>query len=410
MNNLFIGLLYHRKDIEWLNNNSKFGYQAAANNFQWSFIQGIEKNQKEPIDIISSLSIGSFPLGSKKLFVRSQESRNFKSFFKQLGFINFYLVKGICRFINLSISLRNWIMSSSNGGTIYVYSLYTPYLWSLWLLKRTMRTKNVKYCLIITDLPGKYGILQPWYTFAGLYDRIDNFIVSRIMHSADFYVLLTKFMANPLNITNKPIVVIEGIAPSKKEILIDRDIIKLDVSIDSKLVLYTGSLLKEFGIEDLLTAFLTIKNKNFKLWICGPIAESKTVLEYTNIDDRIKYLGFLDIDSVQKLQEQATVLINPRPNIGEYVKYSFPSKTMEYLLSGTPLIMYKLDGIPNEYDNYIFYIKDQNIHSIAHKINEVCQKSNYEREIFGSKARDFVINNKNSRIQTKKVLALINSM
>ena len=38
--------------------------------------------------------------------------------------------------------------------------------------------------------------------------------------------------------------------------------------------------------------------------------------------------------------------VNPRQNNEEFTKYSFPSKTMEYLASGVPVVAYKLDGIP----------------------------------------------------------------
>ena len=42
--NLFIGILHRKKELKWLNRNSKSGIQIAANNFQWNFIDGIEKN------------------------------------------------------------------------------------------------------------------------------------------------------------------------------------------------------------------------------------------------------------------------------------------------------------------------------------------------------------------------------
>jgi len=45
--------------------------QVAANNFQWNFIQGLETNLKECVDVISTFSMGSFPKSSKKIFVKS---------------------------------------------------------------------------------------------------------------------------------------------------------------------------------------------------------------------------------------------------------------------------------------------------------------------------------------------------
>ena len=58
------------------------------------------------------------------------------------------------------------------------------------------------------------------------------------------------------------------------------------------------------------------------------------------------------------MQQQATLLVNPRKGHEEYTKYSFPSKTMEYMASGTPTIMYKLPGLPIEYEEYLVLLPD----------------------------------------------------
>ena len=63
---------------------------------------------------------------------------------------------------------------------------------------------------------------------------------------------------------------------------------------------------------------------------------------------RIEFLGMLPRTDVLELQSKATILVNPRQPVGDFTKYSFPSKTIEYMASGTPLLMYKLPGIPEE--------------------------------------------------------------
>ena len=109
-------------------------------------------------------------------------------------------------------------------------------------------------------------------------------------------------------------------------------------------------------------------------------------------------------------QKQATVLVNPRQNNEEFTKYSFPSKTMEYLSSGIPVVAYKLDGIPDEYDAYIQYVEDDSIESLKKKLIEVCELSDEERQSLGSAGRAFVLTEKNSTIQVKKIVMLIESI
>ena len=64
-------------------------------------------------------------------------------------------------------------------------------------------------------------------------------------------------------------------------------------------------------------------------------------------------------------------------NSEEYTKYSFPSKIMEYVSTGKPTICYKLDGIPDEYDNILIFPMDNSIESLSQCIVDV---SNYNEK------------------------------
>jgi hypothetical protein len=408
--NLFIGIIYREEELIWLNKYSKSVLQIAANNFQWSFIEGLEANLHKPIDVISTLSMGSYPLGSRKLFVQSKifcKGKN--SYFKYLGYINFYLIKGFCRFILLTLELIKWIKKNPNGN-IYVYSLHSPYLWSLYFTKGYRQKNKIKYCLIVPDLVGKYAILDPIYTLSGIWERIDSFFLLKLSRNADCFVLLTKDMLEPLKIGNKPYTIIEGLTSPKALSLPKAKSLKNNIDSDKKIVVYAGSLLNVFGIQMLMDSFLKIHNKNYELWICGPKNESKTVIEYSQKDNRIRYLGFLRKTEISDVIDKATILINPRPNIGNYVKYSFPSKTMEYLLSGKPVLMFKLDGIPKDYYDHIYFIDNYNEFSISQAITFVCEKTEVELNDFGSRAKRFITERKNSKIQVKKAMLIIEKL
>ena len=55
-------------------------------------------------------------------------------------------------------------------------------------------------------------------------------------------------------------------------------------------------------------------------------------------DNRIVFKGMVPNKIVVEDQLKATLLVNPRPSIGEFTRYSFPSKNMEYMVSGTPMV------------------------------------------------------------------------
>ena len=124
-------------------------------------------------------------------------------------------------------------------------------------------------------------------------------------------------------------------------------------------------------------------------------------------DSRIVYLGKVNRIDALALQRNATVLVNPRQNNEEFTKYSFPSKTMEYLSSGVPLVAYKLDGMPDEYDSYINYVPDNSPESLAREISKVLDMSDEVRVGAGKTAQAFVAENKNYIVQSKKILDFI---
>ena len=147
-----------------------------------------------------------------------------------------------------------------------------------------------------------------------------------------------------------------------------------------------------------------IEGSEYRLIICG-IGDSEKEIEAASVlDRRIEYKGLLSRTEILKVQKTATVLVNPRQNNEEFTKYSFPSKNLEYLSSGKPLIAYKLDGIPDDYDDYIYYVPDNSIKTLQQTLVYVCTMNAAERSDKALKAQRFVWEEKNEIKQTKKII------
>lgn len=69
---------------------------------------------------------------------------------------------------------------------------------------------------------------------------------------------------------------------------------------------------------------------------------------------RIRYFGVVPHSQILAYERRASLLVNLRPTQETYTEYSFPSKTIEYMLSGTPLLTTRLKGIPDAYFDYVF--------------------------------------------------------
>ena len=259
---------------------------------------------------------------------------------------------------------------------------------------------DVKSCVIVADLP-EYIDLSSNIGFARkIYGSITLRRTKRLYKYIDSYVLLTERMAEKLNI-DKPYTVVEGIATDTFENICEE---KND---GIKTIFYAGTLHKKFGVLNLMDAFDKIKDESYRLIICGTGDSEEIIRNQAEKDDRITFYSILPREQVLKIMQQATVVVNPRQNNEEFTKYSFPSKNLEALSSGVPFVAYKLDGIPDDYDEHIFYVEGDSPEDLEKKLMEVCEMPEEERCAKAERARQFVFENKNAVVQTRKILDLI---
>ena len=121
----------------------------------------------------------------------------------------------------------------------------------------------------------------------------------------------------------------------------------------------------------------------------------------------IHYGGLLLPSQVVEKEMEAAVLINPRPSDEEYVRYSFPSKTMEYMSTGTPVLTTALPCIPEEYRPYLYFIQEETPGGIATALRQVLSHSDEELFEKGCRARRFVLEQRNNVVQAAKVLDML---
>ena len=121
----------------------------------------------------------------------------------------------------------------------------------------------------------------------------------------------------------------------------------------------------------------------------------------------VVFHGTVSVDTVVKAELEAALLINPRPTQEEFTKYSFPSKNMEYMVSGTPVLTTNLAGMPEEYKQYVYLFAGETPEEMAQRFREVLSLPEEERNEKGAAAKAFVLTNKNNAAQTRKILTML---
>lgn len=379
-------------------NNCKGMIDFAANNLQWNIISGLDRCSKTPVFLCNVMLIRSFPKGYRKAIIKSQRfSHKPGSNDTNIGFINIAGISIISRFFAAIKGLLKWASNNQGDKVIITYGIHTPYLLASTLTRSCY--SNTKSCLVVPDLPEFMSESKNIiYRFLKSIDRtILNFCMNRV----DAFVLLCETMTERVNLKGRPWILMEGIYQSTTKNGSDLYIKK------SKAILYTGTLKKQYGIMNLLSAFESIKDNEIELWICGDGDMRGEVEKNALKDPRIRYFGQLPREKILTMQKEAAILVNPRTSAGEFTRYSFPSKVMEYLASGTPVLMYKLAGIPNEYYNYCFVAEQENSDSLRIAIINILEKDPEMLKQIGENAQKFILEQKTPERQIMKVIKLI---
>ena len=123
----------------------------------------------------------------------------------------------------------------------------------------------------------------------------------------------------------------------------------------------------------------------------------------------VRFFGTVPNGKIVEEERKATLLINPRPTNEEYTRYSFPSKNMEYMVSGTPVLTTCLPGMPHEYNEYVYLLKEETEEGMAKKLQELLCKPKEELFAYGQKAKNFVLENKSNLSQAKLICELLSN-
>lgn len=258
---------------------------------------------------------------------------------------------------------------------------------------------------IVTDVPGHgSGARRKTLSFVNrMISRYGSLYAEKDVKKYDAYLLLTEEMNSVVNKRSKPYIVLEGHCD---ENMVD-SLNLLENKYEPKIAIYAGGIHKEFGIKRMVNAFLSGNFEDWELHIYGDGNYQNELTEIARQNDSIKYFGVCSNSHVVGEQIRASLLLNPRLTDAEYVKYSFPSKTLECMASGTPLLTTKLPGMPKEYYPHVYFFEDESEEGMLSAFKMVFSKTSEELHQDGTRAKEFVLKNKTNLVQAEKLLDFI---
>jgi len=152
-----------------------------------------------------------------------------------------------------------------------------------------------------------------------------------------------------------------------------------------------------------------LPGEGYRLRIAGTGPLEGRIRQAAEADRRIEYCGYLAFEQVLELYDTADVLVNMRLTQRMRTGYFFPSKTLEYLASGVPVITTCTGHIADEYAAMAFPLRDESPQGLARMIEHVASLDPEVRRQKGKVAQEYVQRHNTWERQGRRVADFVRS-
>jgi len=138
----------------------------------------------------------------------------------------------------------------------------------------------------------------------------------------------------------------------------------------NKNVVYTGKMTALGGVEILIRAFRRVQHPQAKFFITGA-GWTQELARIAGEDTRVTYLGLVSSERLDEVCRGAEVFVNPRPSDILENAANFPSKLLEYLSWGKPIVSTFTKGLHPDYREVLTVYAPETEERLAKSIDDV---------------------------------------
>jgi glycosyltransferase involved in cell wall biosynthesis len=168
------------------------------------------------------------------------------------------------------------------------------------------------------------------------------------------------------------------------------------------MVFYSGSVVMEFGVSTLLEAFRLLRDSQIRLIMCGK-GSGHALMRAVRRDPRVSLVGCVSDAQLTDLGRQASVMVNPRPNLIDH-RHNFPSKLLEYLSYGKPVVSTWTPGLHPSYREFVTVPENDAPAALADAIRYVLTWNVERRSAHAERTARFLRQEKLWSIQAQRFL------
>ena len=374
------------------------GFSRSGNNVLLGIAKALPRSES-PV-CLSCRPVASFPKGPLWLrgeIVPLEDGRVVKI----LPTLNVKIIKNLFWGVFVRREIKAWSEKHpDNKRSVLVYNIYAPPI--SWVFRACVRNA-CKLTAILYDLgvpPASLGL-----------DRLTMSGYRVMEKEAKKYIPLLDGRV----VVNEKIV--DSYAPKENFLLIDGGIndavvnrlFPLAVTPPGPLVLVlAGMLWEQNGTGLILDCLKAHPELDVNVIFAGSGIDVPKIEDYSEKDRRVAYVGQLSPEALFKLYGQADVLLNLRRE--EEVDFHFPSKLLEYLVTGKHVISTPIAHTERDYGPYLSVLKDISADGLAEMIKTVMRRGKNELYLQGVKARRFMLETRRWCIRTAEIVQYMNGL
>lgn len=372
------------------------GFTRSSNNV----FLGMAKALPEDAVLVSCRPIASFPHGPLWLSGESVALEDGRKI-EILPVLNLKIVKNLLWGIQIRRFIRKWAKTHKDERRdVLIYNVYTPPVSSVY---KACRKYGCKLTAILYDLgipPKRLGL-----------GRLTMMGYRKMEKQAEKYIprLDGRIVINEA--------IISHYSPGKDYLLVDGGInehvasnlfsLKESTNKRLKLVL-AGMLWDQNGTKLILDCLAKYPELDVEVYFAGQGIDVPLIRGAALHDGRIKYVGLLDQKSLFRLYSEADVLLNLR--LEEEVDFHFPSKLLEYLVTGKHVVSTPVAHAERDYGAYMSLLHDKTPDGLAKLLKELISRSQADMLSQGRDAREFMLANRNWDVRTREMIEYINKL
>ncbi|MGO4606562.1 glycosyltransferase [Variovorax sp. 2RAF20] len=378
---------------------------VQTHKFAWSLARALKIGFNE-LKLASACPVQSYPLVKKIIFRgRAFQFEGFEG--TLLGFLNILAIKHFTRFMACLINVLPLIWRGRTDW-IVVHGIHSPFL----LFGNLARLLGCKFAVVLTDPPGV--ILGTDRLITRYLKQIDAWLLGRLLRRANAVIALAPDLANQLA-PKKPALIFPGILNSRFSSLLNESSVekqeqKLPDAERPFVFLYAGGLHAAYGVDRLIDAVAGLEHHLVQLRLFGRGDQEDRIRKLARTDPRFFYGGFVGAEELLPELRAADLLVNPRPTTEKFSQMSFPSKLIEYLAIGRPVLTTRIKSIPIAFGDCFLFIEDESSEGIRAALMHAIHMTPADRERVSAFGCDFVKTEVSENAIGRKIANFIQSV